>query len=557
MNLALRHIGLSGISLIFAVSWGCSGHTGMERVRAIVTSEPAVSQRVSMPLPIEEVSPPVSLRRTVSSNEDEPPTLQKPIVSIPFPNLHEARKNEALKQSTDLFQEPTSEKADIPLKPNNSSDLPKIVQEEPQIPNETPQNSRAGVEDWIVEPSPDLRIAQEGNEPSVLESQLDVSRDLEEGSMLGVEGKSDLSNKMEEEASFLGPERGDGLSEKKQSQKEIVQIPLPLNPVPLRLDQEPVEMKDVVEPVLSEKTDLLIESPSKAVQEFQNKDSKVDPPRAELKALIEDKAPPLLPYLEEKTTSIGKLLNVQEAKKMPVPDLQIEPSKSLREKGMAQRTIVKSEVSPSAVIPDKKKQLVMQESQQRTITNPSSLKKPQKRIGRKKTSPNIPRLSLRLVACDEGRAQLIRQQYQDALSAFSQSIQEFSVTALRDEEVLELKDCYRKRAHVFLQLNQPVQALDDINSVLKDTFLLDEGNLSKDFFFRGRIFFVLKVFQSTIDDISQALDIGLGTKDEAYAYYLRGVSYLQLQQIDLGLNDLGRACRAEFSKACELLEQIL
>ena len=171
-------------------------------------------------------------------------------------------------------------------------------------------------------------------------------------------------------------------------------------------------------------------SSPKTLQESQQNDQNLKSKKAELKTLVEDTAPPLLPYLEERTSSIDKVLNIQEPKEMPVPDLQIEESsETIKEKGMIKKKIGTSEISHLTDIPDKKNRPVLQEPQQHKITEPSSFEKPKKRVDHKKVSQTTPTLRLRLGVCDEGRAQLLRHQYQDALSAFSRSIQNFSTIA--------------------------------------------------------------------------------------------------------------------------------
>ncbi len=161
-----------------------------------------------------------------------------------------------------------------------------------------------------------------------------------------------------------------------------------------------------------------------------------------------------------------------------------------------------------------------------------------------------------LMVCQQGREQLARHQYQEAMVLFSESIQAFQAKKVRDDEVYELQDCYRQRAYVHLQLKAPKQALSDITHVLHG---VQSGNSdrSQDVFFRGRLYAIMYDSQNAIDDLSLALELGLQTKDQAYAYYLRGLSHLRLQHIDPGLRDVSEGCRQNFPEACQLLEQIL
>ena len=161
-----------------------------------------------------------------------------------------------------------------------------------------------------------------------------------------------------------------------------------------------------------------------------------------------------------------------------------------------------------------------------------------------------------LNVCQQGREQLARHQYQEAMVSFSESIRAFQARKVRDDAAYELRDCYRQRAYAYFQLKAPAQALSDITHVLRRVQPGDSDR-SQDVFFRGRLHANMHDFQNAIDDLSQALELGLQAEDQAYAYYLRGLSHLRLQHIDLGLRDVSEGCRQNFSDACQLLEQIL
>ncbi len=159
-------------------------------------------------------------------------------------------------------------------------------------------------------------------------------------------------------------------------------------------------------------------------------------------------------------------------------------------------------------------------------------------------------------ACWQGRVQLARHQYEEALIAFSRSIRTYAKKSLGIDEFLKLQDCYRQRAYTYLQLNSPAQALTDIEQVLESS-QSEDVDRPRDLFFRGRVYASMNASQPAIDDISEALRLGLGVKDQAYAFYLRGLSYLRLTRLKPGLKDLSLGCQADFSEACELLDQIL
>ena len=225
-------------------------------------------------------------------------------------------------------------------------------------------------------------------------------------------------------------------------------------------------------------------------------------------------------------------------------------------RGLGEDRSEKNEDIQRSIAPESKTSSSLLESQHFRNTEPSSWAKEQKSSGRKKTSQSIVVTEESPDGCAQGRAQLARHQYQGALIAFSESIQIYLTKRLHADEFLELQDCYRQRAYTYLQLNQPTHALADIDRVLEG-FQPGEINRSRDFFFRGRVYAIMNVSQHAINDLSEALELGLGIQDQAYAYYLRGLSFLRLTRLKPGLKDLSQGCQADFSEACELLDQIL
>ncbi|WP_454060839.1 tetratricopeptide repeat protein [Candidatus Nitrospira salsa] len=159
-------------------------------------------------------------------------------------------------------------------------------------------------------------------------------------------------------------------------------------------------------------------------------------------------------------------------------------------------------------------------------------------------------------ACSQSHTSLTRYQSQTVLAALSRSIQTFLLTNRTTQNNLELHDCYRQRASIYFQLNDPTQAISDIDRVLQESQSVNVQR-SSDLFFRGRVYASMNASQHVIDDVSEALQLGLDGLSKAHAYYLRGLSYLRLQQFDAGLKDLSLSCRDDFPKACALLEKIM
>ena len=158
--------------------------------------------------------------------------------------------------------------------------------------------------------------------------------------------------------------------------------------------------------------------------------------------------------------------------------------------------------------------------------------------------------------CEKGRRRLVRQQYQATITSLSQSIRQYEKRDLSHDQRLRLRDCYRRRAYTFFQLGDFSRALSDMNYVLEEWKTGDEHR-SSDFFFRGQVYTAVTNSQRALEDLSKALALGLNTHEQAFAYYLRGLSYLRLRRLQPGLQDLSKGCRAEHADACDLLEKIL
>ncbi|GJL65446.1 MAG: hypothetical protein NPIRA05_04170 [Nitrospirales bacterium] len=174
--------------------------------------------------------------------------------------------------------------------------------------------------------------------------------------------------------------------------------------------------------------------------------------------------------------------------------------------------------------------------------------------GRKKRNTMALAPDQRYQVCSQGHASVTR--YQQQLTEFSRLIQIFLRTDHTTHDSRELHNCYRQRASLYFQLNDPTQAISDINRVLQ---VSQPGNLQRpnDLFFRGRVHASMNASQRVIHDVSEALQLGLAGTRKAHAYFLRGLSYFRLQQFDAGLKDLSLSCQDDFPEACALLEKIM
>jgi len=184
------------------------------------------------------------------------------------------------------------------------------------------------------------------------------------------------------------------------------------------------------------------------------------------------------------------------------------------------------------------------------------MNEPEKSV-RMKADDTVSVTEQRQDTCRQDHASLTRYQSQEVLASLSRKIQTLKSPDLLMNRSQELSECYRQRAFIYFQLNEPRQAILNIDQVLQKS---QSGSILRpsDLLFRSRVYASMKnASQQVIDDLSEALQLGLDGMSKAHAYYLRGLSYLRHQQFDAGLKDLSLSCRDGFPKACALLEKIM
>ena len=166
-----------------------------------------------------------------------------------------------------------------------------------------------------------------------------------------------------------------------------------------------------------------------------------------------------------------------------------------------------------------------------------------------------------VVGCSRGRDYLRQNRYQEAFLEFSQRIdaqeknEEGEVVDGQPSLGSDLEDCYRQRAYALFRLKQTQRALWDIDHVLQGSFV-DSAQRSRDLFFRGRVYAAMGVYGRSITDFTEALQLGMKPRDEAHAYYLRGVSYIRMKRLGEGINDFGNGCQLGYANACEVLDKM-
>ena len=565
MHKAFRYTLFFLLCPLMVLNWGCAGQSRLGKADRAVSLENNVSEPASTTLTLRDDSQKARQVETLPIGEGEQPTLQEILDPSLYSDHDEAYKEEALKQAFQMKKETEDNYDGIQLGRNATLDPSKKFAEEGGELDETLQDSLAVTEARMRPEPPPFKVYKGDNQLSTLQEEPETFGDV------GVDSVPSNNVDLEElsEIQEKGPlNQYDKVSPKQEEHpKNTMMLQSPSSDVTKNDRRQELSMSTKTETVEENVTPLhpSVTITNSVVENLGNKK-------------------PLLDRRESLEVSISELTNIDVKNHMPEAD----SSKLLGNAPYAGLTVAQPETREKKLVVTQrpqtrplsnKKELVKNGQENRGHFNPTNISEKQKSLimpgfqGLKnseassfvKEHEGADRKAERQIitvtedgpdGCRKGRAQLARHQYQDALSAFSQFIQANTQKGLSTDELIELQDCYRQRAYTYLQLSRPKEALSDIDYVLAE-FPTDEINRSRDFFFRGRVYVIMNVSQLAIHDFSEALKLGLGREDQAYAHYLRGLSYLHLKQLDPGLKDLNKGCRADFSEACELLEQIL
>lgn len=215
----------------------------------------------------------------------------------------------------------------------------------------------------------------------------------------------------------------------------------------------------------------------------------------------------------------------------------------------------KKDIENSILASDAPRSSLDERPQTRSLYS-SKLKKVQEPSGRNGVIPSDSLDAQRHDVCRPGRTSLRQSQAHNMLAAISRSIQTYLQMDLPQSQHPNLLECFRQRGLIYFQLRDLTNALSDINQVLR-TAQTEDIQQARDLFFRGRVYAKMNASRPAIDDLTNALALGMDGHRQAHAYYLRGLSQFQLQLFDSGLKDISMSCRAKFTQACQLLEKVM